>query len=310
MLYCPLRCDSNEYSSMESIHHLETAHDIPLASLSSKAFLCAPEIVSNLEANRIAANDPKKLLASSQADALKRVLNVQQKERVAGKEKRFKCLFCGNRYLFTREEWFEHSFNAHELNIGLSDNVVYFDLFLSKLKQELESLCCLFCSASFQNTDVLYDHMRKKRHLRLNSKSSNYDEHYIINYASITKSFASSQVDSFVADENDTDTASDINDEDAEPIIAKCVFCEERLDPEECFRHCRIIHDWDLSSIQNLYHLDIYGTIRVINYARATQSKKLPNKDDPFWTESKWLIPVLEDDALIISLDNSAEDTV
>ncbi|WBW74422.1 zinc finger C2H2-type, ZNF277-like protein, implicated in transcriptional regulation [Schizosaccharomyces osmophilus] len=309
MLSCPFSCKSQGYSPTEFIHHLDTPHDIPLAALSSNAFLCAPEVFSHLEANRSFAQNPKELLENSQADALKRVLKVQQKERAAGKEKLFQCLFCGSKHLYTREEWFEHSFDVHELNIGLSDNVVYFDLFLSKMKKELKEVRCLFCSASFPNADILYDHMYRKRHFRLNSKSSKYDEHYIVNYASIIKPFASSSADKFLADENDSETVSDINDEDAEPIIAKCVFCEERLEPEECFRHCKTIHNWDLFSIRKLYHLDIYGTIRVINYARATQSKDIPKKNDPFWTESIWLIPVLEDDALIISLDESAEDT-
>ncbi|EPX72955.1 uncharacterized protein SOCG_00715 [Schizosaccharomyces octosporus yFS286] len=309
MLSCPFDCESQGYHPIELIHHLETVHEIPLSPLSPNAFLCAPEILHHLKTDRALTYHPKELLEISQADALKRVLKDQQIERAVGKEKQFQCLFCDPKYLFTRDEWFKHSFDVHELNIGLSDNVVYFDLFLSKMKKVLQRFFCLFCSSSFTNADTLYDHMYKKRHFRLNSKSSKYDEHYIVNYASIIKPFASCSANGPLADENDSETVSDINDEDAEPLIAKCVFCEERLEPEECIRHCKTIHNWDLPSIQKLYNLDIYDTIRFINYARITQSKEIPNKSDPLWTESKWLIPVLEDDALLIFLDDAADDT-
>ncbi|KAL2312782.1 Zinc finger protein C19B12.07c [Schizosaccharomyces pombe] len=152
--------------------------------------------------------------------------------------------------------------------------------------------------------------MNNKRHFRLDPKSSEYDEFYIINYASVTKSITISHSQFAINEDiNETDdTISDINDEDAEPLSVECIFCTNFYEPVFCFEHCKIVHDWDIKKIQKDYSLDVYGAIRVINYSRKTKKKSIPAETDSFWKEPGWLIPVVPDDALIICLSEVIED--
>ena len=44
------------------------------------------------------------------------------------------------------------------------------------------SLQCLYCEKTFRDKTALRDHMRKRRHRRVNPKNRAYDRFYVINY--------------------------------------------------------------------------------------------------------------------------------
>lgn len=81
-----------------------------------------------------------------------------------------------------RKEYFRHMFNEHHFNIGLPDNLIFSDQFLDILQARLDVGQCLYCERFFPTTDILREHMRKKKHYRINPTNHYYDKYYIINY--------------------------------------------------------------------------------------------------------------------------------
>jgi protein arginine N-methyltransferase 3 len=103
--------------------------------------------------------------------------------------------------------------------------------------------------------------------------------------------------------------------EDAEPDIEETQF-KSLLDDEvfsnipEMLKHCKEKHNFDFLAIRQKLGLDFYGNIKLINYIRfqVQEGKKLPediSKSD--FEDEKFLKPVLEDDALLFSLDDLPE---
>ena len=73
-------------------------------------------------------------------------------------------------------------FQVHKFNIGRPDNLVDVGEFVDMLQQRLDNMQCLYCEKTYKSTAVLKQHMRKKKHFKLNPKNNLYDRFYVMNY--------------------------------------------------------------------------------------------------------------------------------
>ncbi|KAJ9639268.1 Ribosomal protein arginine N-methyltransferase rmt3 [Knufia peltigerae] len=102
-------------------------------------------------------------------------------------------------------------------------------------------------------------------------------------------------------------------EQDEEPITVVSLFDEKTFpDASSMLTYCRDNHNFDIWKIRQTLGLDFLDLIKLVNYIRSevragnayhTVSSKSVFDDD------KYLKPVLEDDALLYSLDDVFEDT-
>ncbi|KAI9809215.1 MAG: hypothetical protein M1825_002506 [Sarcosagium campestre] len=96
-------------------------------------------------------------------------------------------------------------------------------------------------------------------------------------------------------------------DEEEESLNIQCLFDDVTLaDVTSLTRHTKEAHDWDLNKIISDLDLDFYGAIKFVNYVRSeVKSGKTPRIDSKsVFEDEKYLKPVLEDDALLFSIDD------
>ncbi|EEB06242.1 hypothetical protein SJAG_01284 [Schizosaccharomyces japonicus yFS275] len=294
MLHCPR--DNSKFNKLkDATDHLINIHNFNELQHLKNATLCTPELLDALAKVDGSTNDT--LLQLAQKNALNRVLQDQQEERQKGETLKLSCLFCPTKHL-SRLQWFEHSFKKHDFNIGRPDNVVYLNEFIDLVKIELNDLSCICCHSRFSSRHLLLQHMRQKRHFRVDPKMSNFDKFYVVNYLPPENS----SKDLNIGEESDKSDSgwSDLEDE---IVLAQCVFCPLKFEAFACLDHLKNAHNYDLIKIQRVHHLDVYGTIRLINYARETKSNKVPPPSDVMWEDPKWLFPRIPDDALLTVID-------
>lgn len=99
----------------------------------------------------------------------------------------------------------------------------------------------------------------------------------------------------------------------------------EHESTDACLDHCASKHGWDLRALASALRLDIYGSIRLVNYLRKEVVAKRAELGDaalikhlqaPFQSGARpdllesdaYLFPVLEDDALLPALSQEAFD--
>jgi protein arginine N-methyltransferase 3 len=103
--------------------------------------------------------------------------------------------------------------------------------------------------------------------------------------------------------------------EDAEPdveqeTIISLLDNETFPDSFAMLAYCKDKYGFDFLSIRDRYALDFYGSIKLVNYIRATikegktVSTNISNGD---FEDEKYLKPVLEDDAFLFNLDELPE---
>ncbi|KAF2480148.1 hypothetical protein BDY17DRAFT_303309, partial [Neohortaea acidophila] len=96
---------------------------------------------------------------------------------------------------------------------------------------------------------------------------------------------------------------------DIETTSYKCLICPENFDDAgKMLDHCRSEHSFDFLEIRRLHALDFYSTIKLVNYIRSAvadgKPPDVPDLADPaVWADDRFMKPVLEDDALLYSLD-------
>jgi protein arginine N-methyltransferase 3 len=105
--------------------------------------------------------------------------------------------------------------------------------------------------------------------------------------------------------------------EDAEPDVEETQFVslmdgEVFTDIHSMLKHCKDKYNFDFLEIRQNLALDFYGNIKLVNYVRSEiqAGHQLPtdiSKD--LFDDEKFLKPVLEDDALLFSLDDLPEIT-
>ncbi|RDW66146.1 putative histone-arginine methyltransferase CARM1 [Coleophoma cylindrospora] len=126
----------------------------------------------------------------------------------------------------------------------------------------------------------------------------------------------------YAASESGSSEASDILDlkddegwEDAEPDEESLQFVslfdsEVFTDITSMLEHCKVKHNFDFLAVRQKLNLDFYGSIKLVNYVRSQvqDGKPVSSEVTPAELEDeKYLKPVLQDDALLFSLDDLPE---
>jgi type I protein arginine methyltransferase len=99
--------------------------------------------------------------------------------------------------------------------------------------------------------------------------------------------------------------------EDAEPDEEETQFIsllddEVFADIMSMLNHCKAKHDFDFLAVRQNLGLDFYGSIRLVNFVRSQVHSGNPVSSDiskEQFEDERFLKPVLEDDALLFSLD-------
>ncbi|KAL1960891.1 hypothetical protein VTO42DRAFT_5874 [Malbranchea cinnamomea] len=99
-------------------------------------------------------------------------------------------------------------------------------------------------------------------------------------------------------------------DDETQPIVS--LFSSQVFpDVQSMLRDCKDNYDFDFVQVQKDLDLDFFGTIKLVNYIRS-EVKAGNSKPDvsskSLFEDEKYMIPVLEDDALLYSLDEVSHD--
>jgi protein arginine N-methyltransferase 3 len=103
--------------------------------------------------------------------------------------------------------------------------------------------------------------------------------------------------------------------EDAEPDVEETRFVsltdgEIFPDIHSMLKHCKDKHNLDFLEVRQKLGLDFYGNIKLVNFIRSQvhAGKEIPsNITKDLFEDDQFLKPVLEDDALLFSLDDLPE---
>lgn len=82
-----------------------------------------------------------------------------------------------------------------------------------------------------------------------------------------------------------------------------CLFCTEVLPSAHAvLEHCQTVHLFSLAILQKRHGMDQYSFIRLINFIRSchASSREVMDMDMPIWEQDKFMMPVIEDDALLM----------
>ncbi|KAI8596930.1 hypothetical protein EDD21DRAFT_399666 [Dissophora ornata] len=274
-----------------------------------------------------------------QREKLNEILRAQEKERNEDAKLKRKCLFCKN-FCENRSVLFKHMFAEHNFNIGLPDNLVNVNEFLDMLEAKLTSLQCLYCEKTFTSPAVLRKHMRKKKHFKISARNRLYDQFYVINYLEPGKNWENFEHDRYDSDDDRRDDSWADWDDALEEEKTKCLFEEAYFNTAQSARdHMKEAHGFDLEGERHRLGLDFYQTISLINYIRrqtmlgvcfsclekkpqvekgvdeeqeeeddwlVNHLKKsecgatAPSMDADFWKDAQFLLPMLENDPLLM----------
>ena len=104
----------------------------------------------------------------------------------------------------------------------------------------------------------------------------------------------------------------DVEAEEDEDLSIKCLLCEHVFHQKNpMLDHCSMTHGLDFMALVKQHALDFYGMIKLVNYIRAAaanESASVDASDADLWKDDKFLQPVMEEDALLFSLDELVED--
>ncbi|KAG0378821.1 hypothetical protein BGX24_002672 [Mortierella sp. AD032] len=282
-----------------------------------------------------------------QREKLNEILKAQEKERNDEAKIKRKCLFCKN-VCDNRTILFKHMFAEHNFNIGLPDNLVNVNEFLDMLEAKLTGLQCLYCEKTFTSPAVLRKHMRKKKHFKISARNRLYDQFYVINYLEPGKNWENFEHDRYDSDDDRRDDSWADWDDALEEEKTKCLFENAYFPSAQATRdHMKEAHGFDLDGERHALGLDFYQTISLVNYIRrqtmlgvcfSCQKKpessaakkddeddeednwlvkhlkedgcgaKVPSKDADFWKDAQYLLPMLENDPLLMIFGEEESD--
>lgn len=117
----------------------------------------------------------------------------------------------------------------------------------------------------------------------------------------------------------DDDNDNDWNgwDEEDAGDSAKCLFCDKIVQSTKLtLAHVKSDHGFDFDAVRSQLKLDFYGCMRLINFIRSenaagTSVQGITDKvmaKGSWMSDEKYLIPVLQEDALLFDLDGDEED--
>jgi len=218
-----------------------------------------------------------------------------------------------------RNKLIAHMFQAHQFNIGRPDNLVDVAEFIDLLQFKLDSLQCLYCEKTYKSSLVLKQHIRKKKHFKLNPKNTVYDKFYVVNYLDPGKNWQEVQkaLDAEPEEDRDstatstyTESGSEMDDEDLnedegwddweeednEFQKSVCLFCPEILpSPDAVLDHCKYVHHFDIRELRVSWNLDCYACIRLINFIRRRMVELLCPLCEERFEESEKLFKHMEE---------------
>ncbi|KAG0003276.1 hypothetical protein BGZ79_001252 [Entomortierella chlamydospora] len=244
-----------------------------------------------------------------QREKLNEILKVQEKERNEDAKLKRKTIL------------FKHMFAEHNFNIGLPDNLVNVNEFLDMLEAKLTSLQCLYCEKTFTSPAVLRKHMRKKKHFKISARNRLYDQFYVINYLEPGKNWENFEHDRYDSDDDRRDDSWADWDDALEEEKTKCLFEDAYFNSAQSARdHMQESHGFDLEGERHRLGLDFYQTITLINYIRRQTmlddeeeedwlvrhlkesgcGARVPSMDADFWKDAQFLLPMLENDPLLM----------
>ncbi|KAJ2080600.1 hypothetical protein H4R24_002963 [Coemansia sp. RSA 988] len=292
--------------------------------------------VYHIDAGQCAAD--KDIRSRVQKEGLAEVLATQEAERQGPARISRKCLFC-KRVCEDRRDLFRHGYREHSFNIGLPDNLVWVDDFLTILETKLASQQCLYCEKIFTSAAVLRKHMRKKKHFKISSHNRLYDRFYVVNYLEPGKSWEA--IENENADESDSDDRKDDSwadwDDRVEEMPAKSLFDDCVLPSAvECWDYMARVFGFDIHRIRRENGLHFYKTIALINGIRrfsaeskcfaccqqfadsatlAAHSREKgaahlfpPSDRTPMWEDKANLRPFIDNDPLLIGFDDDEDN--
>ncbi|KAL5009977.1 hypothetical protein ScPMuIL_012282 [Solemya velum] len=112
-----------------------------------------------------------------------------------------------------------------------------------------------------------------------------------------------------MATNDSMDTDSDEWDEEEGEVEfcppVKCLFCAEVCDsPVYMFEHCHQYHNFNIQDVCQLWNLDCFGYIKMVNFIRlkepsSSDLKALEISDKPPWDNDEFMRPVNPDDPLL-----------
>ena len=102
-------------------------------------------------------------------------------------------------------------------------------------------------------------------------------------------------------------------DEDDDGLTFTCLFCAHTTqDLSSLWRHCSAQHRFDFPALSSSLSLDFYGRIRLVNFVRNAVKEGFSEEDinaavqQQSWLEGdRFLQPVMEDDAVLMSLEDN-----
>jgi hypothetical protein len=200
------------------------------------------------------------------------------------------------------------------------------------------------CERIFKDYATLRMHMKKKRHFKVNGRNKIYDQFYLINYLEWGKTWEDLQREPDDDGESEAtistiseidpwrDWEETIDESDMLEEPTKCAVCDERcVNAALALTHLVEEHDLDLIKLRAEWQLDVYATIKLINYLRwcysvahkcprclvqcadvgvaagARQAAEQPcqhvARDAAFWDDAQYLIPVVDNDPLLRAPD-------
>lgn len=332
VIYCPVDgCDSEKpfKESSELLKHLTTEHEIKIHEPAA----VEPFLDQYLERYKGTLREGTFLGSEDEEDfkfrqtlhlkMLNGLLETQQMERNTIYKASRMCLFCSS-LCENLPELFNHMFQEHHFNIGLLDNLIFVDVFLSDLEEKTKlRKQCIFCNEVFRNGTCLRKHLKSKNHFKINGKDERWDRFYLVNYVNLVKSKLGEDKDEFVDQEEGVDEWDDLTDEI--DLKTQCLFCDGILmDPESCFNHMIQSHGFSIKTIQKKHGLSFYDTMKLLNYLRHCQQHEI----DPFendgsiggsfekneipdmklWNRPEFYFPVYEEDPLLTAIEDSDEE--
>ena len=99
---------------------------------------------------------------------------------------------------------------------------------------------------------------------------------------------------------------------DNEAVAIQSLFDERKFDNVKAvMEYCKENYDFDLLAVRRRLQLDFLGTIKLINYIRSEAARGNSKPDissSGGFSDEKYLKPVIEDDALLYSLDDLEDE--
>jgi len=178
--------------------------------------------------------------------------------------------------------------------------------------------------------------MRKKKHFKISARNRLYDQFYVINYLEPGKNWENFEHDRYDSDDDRRDDSWADWDDALEEEKTKCLFEATYFPSAQTTRdHMKEAHGFDLDGERHRMGLNFYQTISLVNYIRRQTllgvcfsclkpqegeeglikhlnesgcGAKIPDLETDFWKDAQFLLPMLENDPLLMIFGEEESD--